>query len=55
MSRLLINFQISQELNNEFEAKIKSMNQKAGRGTVLLHGDKTRFLTDALREWLASH
>jgi hypothetical protein len=49
----LTNFVMPPDLNQDFEAKIKSLNQKAGRGPVLLHGDKTRYILDAIREWIA--
>ena len=50
----LTNFVIPPELSQAFEAKIKAINQKAGRCPVLLHGDKTRYLLDAIRLWIAS-
>ena len=46
---LLTNFRMPNELNQKFEAWIKETNQKAGRGPVLLHGDRTRYILDAVR------
>ncbi|MFA6373818.1 MAG: hypothetical protein WCW68_14450 [Methanothrix sp.] len=48
----LYNFRLSTTLYQAFEAKIKAMNESAGRGAVLTHGDKTRCFADAIRMWI---
>ena len=53
MPRRLTNFRLDTSLEAEFEAKIKEINSKLGRGAILLHGDKSRYLHDAIREWIA--
>jgi hypothetical protein len=48
----LFNFHIPDDINTQFENKIKRLNAMAGRGEVILHGDKTRYIIDALRDWI---
>jgi hypothetical protein len=35
-----------------FEEKIKETNKAAGRGSVILRGDYTRYILDAIRLWI---
>lgn len=52
MKTPLTNFRMPEDLNQAFESKIRETNQKAGRGAVLLHGDRTRYILDAIRLWI---
>jgi hypothetical protein len=52
MKSPLTNFRFPHDLEREFEAKIRTVNDNAGRGQVLLHGDRTRYILDAIRAWI---
>jgi hypothetical protein len=54
-TKTLINFRINNDLNLSFEAKIQELNAKECRGNIILRGDKTRYIEDAIRAWIASH
>mgnify|MGYP006921371794 CR=1 FL=1 len=49
MRAALTNFRMPKDLDQSFEAWIRKQNDSAGRGPVLLHGDRTRYILDAIR------
>ena len=52
MRAALTNFRMPKDLDQLFESRIRAINDEAGRGPVLLHGDRTRYILDAIRAWV---
>ena len=48
----ITNFRMPDETRIAFEEKIKETNKAAGRGDIIMHGDRTRYILDAIRTWI---